>query len=440
MDNQTPIQNDFSDKSSKISKITKKKISLRWIIVFCVTLSILVSLLVSTLVFSIFYNLLPRVEREFAVQNLKKSFITPEKEVYQPQSSQESVVINAVKNASPAVVSIIISKYVPIVEQYYVNPFEGDQFFQQFFGDQQSPFQFQIPQYRQKGVEKQEVGGGTGFVISADGLILTNKHVVIDEKAEYTVLTNDGKKYTAKILARDPIQDLAVLKIDVHDLPVLPLGDSDNLQIGQSVIAIGNALGEFRNTVSVGVISGLQRSIEASGTGIGAERISEVIQTDASINPGNSGGPLLNLRGEVIGINVAMVQGAQNIGFAIPANRAKKTIESVKKFGKVIYPFLGVRYIIINKTVQEKNKLPVDYGALVVKGSGGEVAITTGSPAEKAGIKEGDIILEVNGIKVNEDNHLGDIIQKYNVGDEISLKILRNGEEMILKAVLAERK
>lgn len=442
MDDQNLIQieNNSSDsKPSKISKITNKKISWRWVIVFCVVLSILTSLLISILVFSIFYNLLPQVDREFVVKKIRNQIsqqTEENKQSYTAYSSQELAVINAVKSAFPSVVSIIVSKDLPIIEQYYINPFEGDEFFKQFFGEMP---QFQIPQYRQKGTQKKEIGGGTGFIISSDGLILTNKHVVYDTDAEYTVLTNVGKKYNAKVLARDPVQDLAILKIEASNLPVLKLGNSNNLQIGQTVIAIGNALGEFRNTVSVGVISGLQRTIEAGGAGIGIERISEVIQTDAAINKGNSGGPLLNLKGEVIGINVAIAEGAQNIGFAIPVNRAKKMIESVQKFGKIIYPFLGVRYTMINKALQEKNKLPVDYGALIIKGPKGESGIISNSPAEKAGFKEGDIILEINGIKINEENYLGDVILKFNVGDEISVKILRNAQEKILKVVLGER-
>src|SRR4030042_4966369 len=231
---------------------------------------------------------------------------TNEKE-YVPQTSQEQLIIKAVEDVSPAVVSIVITKDVPIIEQYYYNPFQ--QFEQLFCGD----FQFEIPQYQQQGTEKQEVGGGSGFIVSADGMILTNKHVVLDTEAEYTVFTNDGKKYPAKVLARDPVQDLAIIKIDqektinneggfaLKSFPTVKLGDSDEIKIGQTVIAIGNALGEFRNTVSVGVVSGLSRSITASGGGL-SETLEDVIQTDPAINKGNSGGPLLNLRGEVLGI------------------------------------------------------------------------------------------------------------------------------------------
>jgi len=340
---------------------------------------------------------------------------------YTPQTSQEEAVIETVNEASPAVVSVIISKDLPVLEQYW-----------QEFGP------FQIPQYRQKGTEKQEVGGGTGFIISSDGMILTNKHVAEDAEADYTVLTNDGKKFPAKILALDPVQDLAIMKIEGSNFPIVKLGNSDTLQIGQTVIAIGNALGEFRNTVSVGVISGLGRTITASGGGQ-VETLEDVIQTDAAINPGNSGGPLLNLRGEVIGVNTAMANDAQSIGFTIPINKAKRAIEQVKSKGKITYPFLGVRYVLITDDIQQKNNLAVNYGAWVKKGNQGEVAVAAGSAAEKAGIKENDIILEFNNEKITLENSLAKIIQKYNPGDKITIKILRAGQEKTIELTLDER-
>jgi serine protease Do len=347
---------------------------------------------------------------------------------YVPQTSQEQAVIKAVKDVSPAVVSIIITKDLPVLEEYYLNPFGPN-----------SPFDFQIPQYRQKGVKKQEIGGGTGFLISSDGMVLTNRHVVVDKEADYTVLTNDGRKFPAKVLARDPAQDLAILKIEKEgeSFPTVTFGDSSKLQIGQTVITIGNALGEFRNTISVGVISGLGRTVTASGGGI-VETIEDVIQTDAAINRGNSGGPLLNLKGEIIGINTAMVVEAQSIGFAIPINKAKKAIESVKASGKIVYPFLGVRYVLITEEIRQKNSLPVNYGALITGGQG-EPAVTSGSAAQKAGLKEGDIILEFNGEKITAENSLAKIIMKYNPGDKATLKILRNGQEKTIEATLDER-
>lgn len=352
--------------------------------------------------------------------------------------SQQDQVINAVKKASPAVVSVIISKDMPILEQYYTNPFGGSNDpFSQFFGND---FNFQVPQYRQNGTQKQEVGGGTGFIVSSDGLILTNKHVVDTEGAEYTVLMNDHKKYPARVLARDPVQDLAILKIDKTNLPTLSFGNSDKLQIGQSVIAIGNALGEFQNTVSSGVISGLRRQITATGGAGGAEQLEELIQTDAAINQGNSGGPLLNLAGEVIGVNVAIAQGAQNIGFSIPINKAKRDIDQAKKTGKISTPFLGVRYVIINDEIKQKNNLPYNYGVLVGRGEKPEdVAVTPGSAAANAGIAEGDIILEADGIKIDSENSLSKQIQAHSVGENISLKIFHQGAEKTVQVKLGER-
>ena len=363
------------------------------------------------------------------------------KEIVKPSApeaavqTQEELIVKVVKDASPSVVSVIATKDLPVVEQYFGEPFGGDEFFRQFFPE------FQVPQYRQKGTEKKEIGSGTGFIVSSDGLIVTNKHVVSDTEAEYTVLTNDEKKYAANVLARDPVQDVAILKIEKTGLTPLRLGDSDKVQIGQTVITIGNALGEFRNTVGVGVVSGLSRSIVASGPGTPAESIEGVIQTDAAINPGNSGGPLLNLNGEVIGVNTAMVSGAQSIGFALPINKVKKDIEDVKQMGKIIYPFLGIRYVLITQQLKEKNNLLVDYGALVTRGeTREELAVTPGSPADKAGILENDIILEIDGIKIDKERTLAKIIQDHKVGDEIALKILSKGAEKTVKVKLEERK
>ncbi len=354
------------------------------------------------------------------------------KQEYASVISYEQAIIGAVKSSSPSVVSIVISKNVPIYEEEWVNP----------FGDLGPGFNIQIPQYVQKGTELQEVGAGSGFIVSADGLVLTNKHVVLDSDAEYTIFTNDGQKYSAKVLAKDPAQDLAVLKIqfDGGNFQPATLGDSDSIQIGQTAIAIGNALGEFSNTVSVGVVSGLQRTVSASDKSGGfSETLQGIIQTDAAINSGNSGGPLLNLKGEVIGINTAMAEGAQNIGFAIPINMAKRDISQVMQTGKIIYPFLGIRYISVDNQVKEKYSLLVDYGALIFKGPNGESAVMADSVAKEAGIKEGDIILELNGEKITSGNSLSNIILKYNPGNHVTLKILRDGNEQNINVVLGER-
>lgn len=351
-------------------------------------------------------------------------------------ASHDELIVKAVQDASPAVVSVIASKDVPVVERFYVDPF-NDPSFQQFFGD--GGFGLRVPQYRQKGTEHREISSGSGFLVSPDGIVVTNKHVVGDTAADYMVFLNDGSKKPAKVLARDPIQDIAILKIEGKNFPIVPLGDSTGVKIGQTAIAIGNALGEFRNTVSVGVVSGLHRSIVAGGSASGPESLEELIQTDAAINPGNSGGPLLNINGQVIGVNTAMASGAENIGFSIPINKVKKAIESVKKQGRIIYPFLGIRYRIITKDIANELKLGREYGAFVDT-SGQDAAVVPGGPADKAGVKAGDIILMLNKERIDADHSLASIIQKYNVGDTVTLKVFRENKEFDVKAVLEERK
>ncbi|HEX3100012.1 MAG TPA: trypsin-like peptidase domain-containing protein [Patescibacteria group bacterium] len=343
-------------------------------------------------------------------------------------SQSENAVVDAVKKANPAVVAITISKNVPTYEQYMQN-IPG------VFGN------MQIPQVRQNGTKLQEVGGGSGFLVSADGYIVTNKHVVADETAQYTVLTNDGKKYDAKVVGRDPILDLAVIKIDGSNFPSLNFGDSDQVQVGQTTIAIGNALGEFRNTVSTGIVSGLARSITASDHAGGSENLDQLIQTDASINPGNSGGPLLNLSGEVIGVNVAVANDANGIGFALSANSVKNVVDSVKKTGKIVRPYLGVRYTPVTPELQKANNLSVDYGVLVSQGATPtELAVLPGSPADKAGIQANDIILEVDGKKLDDTYSLSNAVGSKNVGDRITLKILSKGTEKTITVTLEELK
>jgi len=356
--------------------------------------------------------------------------------------NQQDLVVKAVQNVSSAVVSIIATKDLPVFEQYYVNPFGQDEFFKQFIPPELLP-QLEIPQYRQKGTEKKQISAGTGFFISSDGLVATNKHVVEDKTADYQIITNDGKKLSAKVLALDPLQDVAILKVEGSDSSghnFVPLGDSDNLKVGQTVIAIGNALGEFQNTVSVGVISGLHRSVIAGGTlGGGEEILQELIQTDAAINPGNSGGPLLDLSGKAIGINTAMAQGAENVGFALPISLVKRDLADIKETGKIQYAYLGVRYLIINNQIKEEKKLSVDYGSLVIKGPKGETGVMRDSPAEKMGLKEGDIILEFNETKITQNNTLSSVINRYRPGDKIALKILRGDNELNLQGTLESR-
>ncbi|HLM83699.1 MAG TPA: trypsin-like peptidase domain-containing protein, partial [Candidatus Bathyarchaeia archaeon] len=294
----------------------------------------------------------------------------------------------------------------------------------------------------QNGGQKKQIGAGSGFIVSSDGLVVTNKHVISDSSADYTVMTSDGKKYDAKVQAIDPTNDLGILKIDAKGLPVLELGEASNLQIGQTVIAIGNSLGEFRNTVSKGVVSGLKRNVSAGSQLSGdSEQLSQVIQTDAAINPGNSGGPLLDIQGKVIGVNVAMAQGAENIGFALPVNLVKKDLASVQNNGKISQPYIGVRYLPVDAQIQKDNNLPFDYGALVLRGQQvTDFAVVPGSPADKAGIVENDIVLEVNGTKVDADHPLATLLNQYGVGDKVTLKVWSKGNTKDVQVALEERK
>jgi serine protease Do len=283
---------------------------------------------------------------------------------------------------------------------------------------------------------------GTGFIITSDGLIVTNKHVVSDQNAGYTVFTSDGKDYPADVLARDPLQDLAVLKIKADGLPVVDFGDSDQLQVGQFVIAIGNALGQFQNSLTLGVISAKERQIVAGdGPGGSTEKLEGLLQTDAAINQGNSGGPLVNLKGQVIGVNTAVAAKgqAEGIGFAIPINAVKNSINQVKKTGKIVRPYLGVRYVPLTKEIAQVNKLPTDQGAYVI-GSQNEPAVIDNSPASKAGVKERDIITEINGDKITDQKSLTRILSGYNINDTIDLTILRDGKTVKVKVTLEELK
>ncbi len=353
-------------------------------------------------------------------------------------TNEEDITTDVVKKVSPSVVSIIITKELsqsPASSRF--SPFE------QFFGPEFFP-NLQPPQSETPSApkQKQDVGGGTGFFISTDGLILTNKHVVSDTEAEYSVITNDGKRYdNARVLARDPFVDVALIKIDVKNTPVVKLGSSKGIKIGQTVIAIGNSLSEFPNTVTKGVVSGINRRVVAGGASFGSEVIEEAIQTDAAINPGNSGGPLVNLAGEVIAVNTAVSREGQLIGFAIPIDSIKPAIDSVKQFGRIVRPWLGVRYIIINKSLAAAQRLPVDYGALIIRGDARtDLAVIPGSPADKAGLRENDIILELDGNNISSDQPLASQIQKHKPGDKVKLKVLSQGKEKMVEVTLVELK
>ncbi len=330
-------------------------------------------------------------------------------EVSQKILKEESVVVDVAERVSPSVVTVSVETPRRRVMEY--NPFGGG-------------FSARV-----EGGTPQDIG--SGFIVRADGLIITNKHVVSDQNAQYKVITKDNQEYPVQQINRDPANDIAVLKIDATNLPTIEVGESDNLKVGQFVIAIGTALGEFRHTVTTGVISGLGRGISAGNSLQGfVEELDNVIQTDAAINPGNSGGPLLNSAGQVIGVNVAIASGAQNIGFAIPIKIVRDGLTEFEANGRfAARPFLGVQYQMLTKQAAVLNDLP--QGAYVRD-------VLTGSPAEKAGIKVDDIITKFDGVEVNEENILGDLISKKKVGDSIKISVYRGEETIEVTATLAE--
>jgi serine protease Do len=331
------------------------------------------------------------------------------------------------------VVSIVISKDLSKLPGYGIDRF-GNDLFSPLFG-------FGVPTENQAQPNIQKVGAGSGFFVSTDGLILTNKHVVSDTAASYTVITNDGNSYDAKVLSVDPVNDLAIVKISISGAPTLVLSDSKTVQIGQRVVAIGNSLGQYQNTVTTGIVSGIGRSITAGNNRGLAEQLEGVIQTDAAINPGNSGGPLLNLAGQVVGINTAVDQEGQSVGFAIPSSDVSRALASFNKNGKITRPYLGVRYITLNKAIAAEEKLPKDYGALIVRGDARtDFAVLPGSPADKAGLVENDIILEVDGVKITQDMSLSRILKTHNVGDVLRLKVYDKGTEKEVTVTLEEMK
>jgi serine protease Do len=316
---------------------------------------------------------------------------------------EQSATINVVKKVSPSVVSITS-------EQSTLN----------FFGQ----------------IQKSK-SAGTGFIVSEDGLIMTNKHVVSSQDASYSVFTSDGKEYKAEIKALDASFDLAFLKIDAKGLKPVELGDSDKIEVGQRVIAIGNALGQYQNTVTTGVVSAIGRAIEAGDSSGSSETLENLIQTDAAINPGNSGGPLVNIDGQVIGINTAIDQSGEGIGFAIPINIAKTALDSVIKTGKISRPYLGIRYINITKEFATRNNLAVDHGALIYA-SGSDLAVIPDSPAAKAGLKDEDIITKINDITLGQGKSLVSVLSTFKVGDKVTVYFVRDGKEAKTGATLAE--
>lgn len=284
----------------------------------------------------------------------------------------------------------------------------------------------------------QRTGSATGVIVSKDGIVLTNKHVVPDN-GKIIVRDHQGKAYKdVKVIDRDPFNDIAYLRIRTdEELQPAELGDSDQVEVGQRVIAIGNALGVFSNTVTSGIISGIGRPVTAAGGGGGAEQLQGLFQTDAAINPGNSGGPLVNIAGQVIGLNTAIAGNAENIGFAIPINQVTPGLESIREHGRIIKPFLGVRYITVDPQIAERFDLDVTKGAYVPE-SGGRPSIVPDSPADEAGIQPGDVITAINDKPIDQENNLALAIIQHQAGETVSVTLNRNGKKQTVEVTLDE--
>lgn len=324
-------------------------------------------------------------------------------------ASQEEQVIALVTKASPAVVSIVAEqKSLTVTTDGNTAPTDI----------------------------YEEAGRGTGFLVSADGMIVTNRHVAGDRSGKYTVYLADDRKFPAQILDIDPLNDLTLIKIDAKGLPYLEMAPTDDVRVGQTVIAIGNALGQYSNTVTLGILSGVNRSLDAADPRNGqVEQFAGMLQTDAAINSGNSGGPLIDSAGKVIGVNTAVERGGANLGFAIPAAEVRQALKSYAAYGSVARPRLGVRYVMLTPEIAKQEKLFVDYGAYVVADQG-VPAVISGSPADAAGIHPRDVILEVNGVKIKDKQTLSKIIQGWGIGDRVKLKVQRTDVVLNLEATL----
>ena len=295
------------------------------------------------------------------------------------------------------------------------------------------------------GGSQTQQSAGTGIILTGDGLIMTNRHVVPSGTTSVSVTLSDGTVFdNVKVVGRTSdtdTLDVAFLQIqDTKGKTLVPatIGDSSKVKVGDPVVAIGNALGQFQNTVTSGIISGYGRSVQASdSSGTSSENLDDLFQTDAAINEGNSGGPLVNLDGEVIGMNTAIASGSQNIGFAIPINDISGLIDSVKSSGKLERPYLGVVYIPITSDIAKQYNLSVSDGAYIPKASDlGQAAIISGGPADKAGIKEGDVITKIDGADINQTASITSLLDKHKVGDGITLTIVRGGKTITINVTL----
>lgn len=349
---------------------------------------------------------------------------------------EKSRIIKTVRNVMPSVVTVVVKKnFLDLKREMRAEQTHAEK-------KNHHLSTLSIPRDKIDAHGMVQIDGGSGFIVDKNGIILTNKHVIFESGVEYDIITNENDCYEAEVIARDPVNDIAILKIKPKNkLPSLKIGDSLNVELGQTVLAFGNALGIFKNTVSQGIISGLSRSLTAhADPKAPPQEMRGLIQTDAAINPGNSGGPLTDIYGNVIGINAAVIAGAQNIGFAIPINSAERDLRDLKKYGRIKRPLLGLHYLMLNHDLGEKLNLPFDYGALVIREHPIDRAVVPRSPADKAGILEHDLILEWDGTKILPEKTILDYLEYHKVGDIVNLLVFRNGKKITLPVVLGERK
>ncbi len=347
------------------------------------------------------------------LKNISKQSYSGGELVTQKILTEENVVTSVAEKVSPAVVTVSYKRETPVMEQYFLDPFG-------MFGGRRATGE----------VDTEQVDIGSGFIVDKSGLVVTNKHVVsAGTPSDYKIVLKDDSEHQVEKIWRDPVNDLAILKISGDEFDAIEMGDSDKIKVGNFVVAIGTALGEFRHTVTTGVVSGLGRGITAGNGFAGAEKLDNVIQTDAAINPGNSGGPLLNSVGQVIGVNVAVSQGANNIGFALPINVVKESLDNFNTTGQFDRPFFGVRYQLISKEQGILNNVPA--GAYVVK-------VVEGSSADKGGIEKGDIITKFDGKEMTDDKTgLAGMLGKKKIGDKVEVEVYRDKE---MKKVQVELK
>lgn len=346
--------------------------------------------------------LIPQANQKSTTNNATSS-LNPSYDGNQTKTALEQTVSSVTEKVSPSVVSIVTN----IRTQSYFGVSNGQ-------------------------------AAGTGIVVSKDGYILTNKHVVSGAN-QIQAITSDGTTYDrVSVVGTDPLNDVAYLKIQgVDNLTPAELGDSSTIRVGQSVVAIGNALGQYQNTVTSGIISGMGRPVDAvsDGSSSAVETLTDLLQTDAAINPGNSGGPLLNMAGQVIGLNTAIAQNAQGIGFSIPINATKGTLKGVLAGKGVHRAYIGLRYTSITPDIAKQLSLPVKIGAYVHADNGGQ-AVVAGAPAEKAGIRDGDIITKINALVIGKNGDVSSLIGAFSPGDSVQLTFLRAGKEQTASVTL----